>query len=155
MVNIFLWQRHFLLCCAGFLTENKENLMACKDLLEIKPVYSLLLIEFIILLPHKIKFACMINRLNFDSTQFLSLHVSPWIDNVIDALPPGFKCPDCLSGMPDMFKFMLLALCNLWTCKICIKARTDRNAAAGFKLDVPENCSIICSSGSSNEKQSC
>lgn len=63
--------------------------------------------------------------------------------------------PDCLSGMPDMFKFMLLALFTLWTCKICIKARTDRNAAAGYKLDVPENCGIIHSDESSYEKQSC
>lgn len=63
--------------------------------------------------------------------------------------------PDCLSGMPDMFKFMLLALFTLWTCKICIKARTDRNAAAGYKLDVPENCGIIHFDESSYEKQSC
>lgn len=129
--------------------------MEHKDSLKIKPVYSLLLIECTTLLPHKIKFACMISRLNFDSTQFLSLHVSPWIDNVIDVLPPGFKCPDCLSGMPDMLKFILLALCNLWTCEICIKARTDRNAVAGCKLDVPENCGVIFFDGSSNEKQSC
>lgn len=62
---------------------------------------------------------------------------------------------NCRSGMPDMSKFMLLALFTLWTCKICIKATSDRNALAGYKLDVPENCSIINFNESRYEKQSC
>lgn len=95
-VTFFLGQRHFLLCYEEILAENKGDLMENEELLKIKPVFNLLLIECITLLPHKIKFACMISRLNFDSTQFLSPHVSPWIDNVIDALPPGFKCPTAL-----------------------------------------------------------
>lgn len=63
--------------------------------------------------------------------------------------------PNCCSGMPDMSEFMLLALFTLWTCKICIKARSDRNAAAGYKLHVPENCRIIHSNESRYENQPC
>lgn len=66
-----------MLCYEEILAENKGDLMENKDLLKIKPVYNLLLIECITLLPHKMKFICMISRLNFDSIQFLSPHVSP------------------------------------------------------------------------------
>lgn len=75
--TFFLGQRCCLLSYEDVLAEKKGGLMASMALLKIKAVYYVLLIECITLLPHKIEFACMINRLTSMILLNFSLPVFP------------------------------------------------------------------------------